>query len=97
LDLPQQPLSNVVIAGTTIRHMEHKGENKFNNIMACRDGALKHVEPRCEFAMVFHKDSVHPSVEAGLYIANASKPRDELGTVLVVIEPILGPTLHPKQ
>jgi hypothetical protein len=44
-DLPQPPSGNVVVVGTTIGPMEHKGENKCSNIMACRDGALKHVEP----------------------------------------------------
>jgi hypothetical protein len=38
---------------------------------------------------------VHPSIEAGLWVANASKPTDELGVVLVVVEPILGPMLDP--
>ena len=65
--------------------------------MAYRDGALKHVEPRHERAVVFHKDDVHPSIEVGLWVADASKPGDELGTVLMVVEPLLGPTLHPMQ
>ena len=43
-DLPQPPLGNVVVAGTAIGPMEHKGENKCSNIMAYRGGALKHVE-----------------------------------------------------
>jgi hypothetical protein len=45
--------------------MEHKGKNKYINIMACRSGVLKHVEPRHERAVVFHEDGAHPSVEAG--------------------------------
>ena len=47
--------------------------------------------------MVFHEDGAHPSVEAGLRVADASKPGDELGVVLMVVEPILGPTLDPTQ
>jgi hypothetical protein len=35
--------------------------------------------------VVFHEDSAHPSVEAGLWVADASKPGDELDAVLVVI------------
>jgi hypothetical protein len=46
--------------------MEHNVENKCSNIMACLGGALKHVEPRHERVVVFHEDSVHPKVEAGL-------------------------------
>ena len=75
--------------------MEHKGENKCSNIMACHGRALKHVEPRHEHAAVFHKDGMHPSVEAGLWVADASKPGDELSTVLMVIESVLGPMLGP--
>jgi hypothetical protein len=65
--------------------------------MACLGGALKHVEPRHERVVVFHEDSVHPKVEAGLWVANASKPGDELGAVLVVIELVLGPKFDPTQ
>jgi hypothetical protein len=54
-----------------------------------RGGALKHVEPRHERTTVFHEDGVHPSVEAGLLVTDASKPSDELGMVLVVIESVL--------
>jgi hypothetical protein len=77
--------------------MEHKGENKCNNIMACRGRALKHVEPWHEHGAVFHEDGAHPSVEAGLRVADASKPGDELGAVLVVIESVLGPKVYPTQ
>ena len=63
--------------------------------MACHGGVLKHVEPRHEHAAVFHEDGVHPSIEAGLRVADASKPSDELGAVLVVIEPVLGPKVYP--
>jgi len=65
--------------------------------MACHGRALKHVEPRHEHAAVFHKDGMHPSVEIGLRVADASKPGDELGAVLVVIEPVLGPKVYPTQ
>jgi hypothetical protein len=70
--------------------------------MACRGRAVKHVEPQHERAAVFHEDGTHPSVEAGLRVADASKPGDELGAVLMVIEPVLGPMLdltqqHPPQ
>jgi hypothetical protein len=77
--------------------VEHKGENKYNNIMTCRGRALKHVEPRHERAMVFHKDGVHPSIEVGLQVVDASKPGDELGVVLVVVEPVLGPNVYTTQ
>ena len=77
--------------------MEHKGENKYNNIMAYHGRALKHVEPRHEYAAALHKDGAHPSVEAGLWVADASKPGDELGAVLMVIEPVLGPKVYPTQ
>ena len=96
-DLPQPPPGNVVVADTTIGPMEHKKENKCSNIMAYCGGALKHVEPRHEPIAVFHEDGTHPSVEVGLRVANASKPGDELGAVLVVIEPVLGPMLDPTQ
>ena len=46
---------------------------------------------------VFHEDGVHPSVEAGLWVVDASKPGDELGTVLMVVEPVPGPMLDPTQ
>jgi hypothetical protein len=46
--------------------VEHKGENKCSNIMACHDRVLKHVEPGHERAMVLHEDGAHPSVEVGL-------------------------------
>jgi hypothetical protein len=77
--------------------VEHKGENKCSNIMACHGGPLKHVEPEPERAAVFHEDGTHPSIEVGLRVADASKPGDELGVVLMVIEPLLDPTLHPMQ
>ena len=89
------PPGNVVVAGTAIGPMEHKGENKCSNIMPCSGGALKHVEPWHERGAVFHKDAAHPSVEAGLQVADASKLGDELGVVLMVIEPVLGPMLGP--
>jgi len=60
------PLSNVVIASTAIGPMEYKGENKCNNIMACRGEVLKQVEPQHEHATVFHEDGAHPIVESGL-------------------------------
>jgi hypothetical protein len=63
--------------------------------MAYRGEALKHVELWHEHTAVFHEDGAHPSVEVGLRVADASKPGDELGAVLVVMEPVLGPTLHP--
>ena len=94
-DLPQPPPGNVVVAGTAIGTMEHKEENKCSNIKAYHGGEIKHVEPRHERPVVFHKDDVHPSVEVGLRVADASKLGDELGTVLVVVEPVLGPTLDP--
>ena len=65
--------------------------------MACHGEALKHVEPRHERATVFHEDGAHPSIEAGLRVANASKPGVELGTVLMVVEPIPGPKVYPTQ
>jgi hypothetical protein len=65
-DLPPPPPGNVVVVGTAIGPVEHKGENKCNNIMACHGRALKHVEPWHERAAVFHEDDVHPSVEVGL-------------------------------
>ena len=94
-DPPQPPSGNVVVAGTAIGLVEHKGENKCSNIMACHGRALKHGEPRHERAAVFHKDIVHPSVEAGLRVADTSKPGDDLGAILVVVEPVLGPTFDP--
>ena len=45
--------------------------------------------------MVFHGDGAHPSVEAGLRVADASKPSNELGAVLVVVEPVPGPKVYP--
>ena len=63
--------------------------------MAYRGGALKHVEPRYEHVVVFHEDGAHPSVEVGLWVADASNHGDELGAVLVVVEPVLGPMLDP--
>jgi hypothetical protein len=77
--------------------MEHKGENKCSNIMACHGGVLNHVEPHHELTAVFHEDSAHPSVEVGLRVADASKPGDELGTVLMVVEPVLGTKVYPTQ
>ena len=65
--------------------------------MACHDGVLKHVEPRRERVVVFHEDGTHPSVEVGLRVTDASKPADELGMVLMVVEPILGPKVYPMQ
>ena len=65
--------------------------------MAYRGGALKHVEPWHERATVFHEDGAHPNVEAGLWVVDASKPSDDLGAVLMVIEPVLGPKLYPSQ
>jgi hypothetical protein len=94
-DLPQPPPGNVVAVGIAIGPVEHKGENKFSNIMAYRGRALKHVELRHEHGAVFHEDGAHPSVEAGLRVADASKPGDELGAVLVVIEPVPGPKVYP--
>ena len=55
------------------------------------------VEPWHERTVVFHEDGVHPSVEAGLRVADAVKPGDELGAVFMVVEPLLGPTLDPTQ
>ena len=75
--------------------MEHKEENKYSNIMAYRGGALKHAELWHERAVVFHKDDMHPSIEAGLWVTDASKPSDELGAVLMVVEPVLGPKVYP--
>ena len=63
--------------------------------MAYHGGALKHVEPRHECTTVFHEDGAYPSIEAGLWVADASKPGDELGEVLMVVEPVLGPMLDP--
>ena len=77
--------------------MEHKGENKCSNIMVCHGGALKHVEPWHERAAVFHEDDAHSSVEVGLRVADASKLGDELGVVLMVVEPVLGPKVYPTQ
>jgi hypothetical protein len=77
--------------------VEHKGKNKYSNIMTCRGRALKHVEPQHERAMVFHEDGVHPSIEAGLKVVDVSKLGDELGAVLEVIEPVLGPNVYPTQ
>ena len=74
---------------------EHKGENKCSNNMAYHGRVLKHVEPQHKHPMIFHEDGTHPNVEVGLRVADTSKPSDELGTVLVVIEPILGPKLVP--
>ena len=65
--------------------------------MACHSGLLKHVEPWHECTVVFHEDDAHPSLEAGLWVANASKPSEELSAVLVVIELVLGPMLDPTQ
>ena len=65
--------------------------------MAYRGRALKHVKPRHERAAVFHEDSVHPSIEAGLWVADASKPGGEFGAVLMVIELVLGPKVYPTQ
>ena len=65
--------------------------------MAYRGEALNHVEPRHERVVVFHEDGAHPNVEAGLWVADASKHGDELGTVLVVIEPVPGPMVYPTQ
>ena len=45
--------------------------------------------------MVFHEDGAHPCVEVGLRVADTSKPDDELGTVLMVVELVLGPKLYP--
>ena len=39
----------------------------------------------------------HPSVEVGLRATDASKPSDELGAVLMVIELVLGPKVYPMQ
>jgi hypothetical protein len=58
--------------------------------MAYRGKVLKHVEPRHERTMVFQEDGAHPSIEAGLWVADASKPSDELGAVLMVVELVLG-------
>ena len=87
----------VVVAGTAIGPMEHKGENKCSNIMACHSRALKHVKSWHERVVVFHEDGAHPSVEAGLQVADASKPSDELGTILLVKEPVPGPKVYPTQ
>jgi hypothetical protein len=40
---------------------------------------------------------MHPSVEAGLWVADASKPSNEFGVAYMVVEPVLGPTLDPTQ
>jgi hypothetical protein len=90
-------LGNVVATGTAIGPVEHKKENKCSNIMACHGGALKHVEPRHEHVAIFHKDGAHPSVEAGLRVADARKYSDELVTVLVVVKLVLGPKVYPTQ
>ena len=47
--------------------------------------------------MVFHEDSAHLSTEASLQVANVSKPSNELGIVLRVVELVLGPMLDPTQ
>ena len=65
--------------------------------MACHGGVLKHVKLRHECTAVFHEDDVHPSIEASLQVANVSKPSNELGTVLRVVELVLGPMLDPTQ
>ena len=91
------PPGNVVVAGTTIGPVEHKGENKCSNIMACCGGVLKHVRPRHEHIAVFHKDGTHPTIEAGIRVVDASKPGDVLGMVLVVVEPVPGPKVYPMQ
>jgi hypothetical protein len=65
--------------------------------MACHGRALNHVEPRHEHVVVFHEDGVHPSVEAGLRVADASKSSDELVVVLMVVELVLGPKVYPTQ
>ena len=65
--------------------------------MAYRGKALKHVEPWHMHTTVFHEDGAYPSVEVGLRVADASKPGDDLGVVLMVIEPILGPKMYPTQ
>jgi hypothetical protein len=75
--------------------MEHMGENKCSNIMVCHGGMLKHVEPWHECTTVFHEDGAYPSVEAGLRVTDASKPGDELGVVLMVVESVLGPKVYP--
>ena len=75
--------------------MEHKGENKCSNIMACRDGALMHVKLWHERAAIFHEDSAYPNIEVGLWIVDACKPSDELSMALVVIELVLGPKVYP--
>ena len=93
-DLPQPLSGNVVVASTAIGPVEHKGENKCSNIMAYHGGALKHVKPQHEHGVVFHEDGMHLSVEVGLWVVDASKPSDELGTVLMVIEPALGPKVY---
>jgi hypothetical protein len=54
-------------------------------------------KPWHEHGVVFHEDGTHPSVEVGLRVVDAIKPSDELGVVLVVVEPVLGPTLDPMQ
>jgi hypothetical protein len=65
--------------------------------MACHGGTLKHVELRHERGAVFHEDGTHPNIEADLWVADASKPSDELGVVLMVVEPVLGPKVYPMQ
>ena len=65
--------------------------------MAYYGRALKHVKPQHERAAVFHEDGAHPSVETSLWVVDASKPSDELGAVLMVVEPVLGPKVYPTQ
>jgi hypothetical protein len=77
--------------------MEHKRENQCSKIMAYHGRALKHVEPWHEHGAVIHEDGVHPSIEAGLWVVDSSKPNDELGVVLMVVEPIAGPKVYPTQ
>ena len=60
-DLPQPPLGNVIVAGTAIGPMEQKGENKCSNIMAYHGGALKHVKPWHEHAVIFTKTACIPA------------------------------------
>ena len=65
--------------------------------MAFHGRALKHVEPWHEHAAVFHEDGMHPTIKAGLRFANARKPSNELGVVLVVVELVPGPKVYPMQ
>ena len=44
---------------------------------------------------VFHR--YLSSIEASIQVADASKPGDELGAVLMVVELVLGPKLYPMQ